>query len=251
MADFSISGRMSVAGLQRQFSTAFGLELRVYKGPKAGDPKADPKATLASLSNKKVDDFECKGNTRVGNFETKFEKATGLKVQVATLPSADGRPGTLVSDDLTLSQAAQLGSEKATAPKKKVTDDKVKKAIQIKKVPKEEATSALIIEVNGKRIQVAQSDFPEMLNWEDAKKVCENLGHGWRLPTMKELTSMWGELHAQGKGNFSEANYWSSEESYPTTNHRILYFSKVESLIIGVGQGHAGRMFCVRAVRDL
>ncbi len=116
MADFSISGRMSVAGLQRQFSKAFGLELRVYKGPNF----ADPKATLASLSDKKVDDFECKGNTKVGNFETKFEKATGLTVQVATLPSADGNPGTLVTDDLTLSQAAKLGSEQVIAEKEKV-----------------------------------------------------------------------------------------------------------------------------------
>jgi len=125
MADFSISGRMSVAGLQRQFNKAFGLELRVYKGPKF----ADPKATLASLSNKKVDDFECKGNTKVGNFETKFEKATGLKVQVATLPSADGKSGALVSDDLTLSQAAKLGSEKMIADKEIATNEKAKTSV--------------------------------------------------------------------------------------------------------------------------
>jgi hypothetical protein len=32
MAEFSISGRMSVARLQAQFETNYGLELRVYKG---------------------------------------------------------------------------------------------------------------------------------------------------------------------------------------------------------------------------
>ena len=104
MADFSISGRMSVAGLQNQFKKTFGLELRVYKGTKF----ADPKATLASLSEKKVDDFDCKGNTKVGNFEIKFEAATGLKVQVATLPNAAVEPGKLVNNDFTLSKASTM-----------------------------------------------------------------------------------------------------------------------------------------------
>ena len=103
MADFKVSGRMSVTGLQNQFKKEFGLELRVYKGPKF----ADPKATLASLSDKKVDDFECKGNMKVGNFENNFEKATGLKVQVATLPDAPVDPGKLVNNEITLSQASK------------------------------------------------------------------------------------------------------------------------------------------------
>lgn len=109
MADFSISGRMTVAGLQNQFKKSYGLELRIYKGSKF----ADSKSTLASLSDKKVDDFECKGNTKVGNFETKFEAATGLKVQVATLPDAPVEAGKLVNNDFTLSQAsAKFGVKK-------------------------------------------------------------------------------------------------------------------------------------------
>jgi hypothetical protein len=103
MSDFSISGRMSVAGLQNQFKKSYGLELRVYKSSKF----ADPKATLASLSDKKVEDFECKGNTKVGNFENRFEAATGLKVKVATLPNAKVEPGKLVNNDFTLSQASR------------------------------------------------------------------------------------------------------------------------------------------------
>jgi len=102
MAELTISGRMTVAGIQRQFKKVYGLELRIYKGNKF----ADPKATLASLSDKKVDDFECAGNTKVGNFETKFEAATGLKVQVAVLPDAKVEPGKLVNNDTTLSQAS-------------------------------------------------------------------------------------------------------------------------------------------------
>lgn len=50
MADFKISGRMSVARLQSQFKCSYGLELRVYNGAKL----ADESATLASISNKKL-----------------------------------------------------------------------------------------------------------------------------------------------------------------------------------------------------
>lgn len=104
MAEFSISGRMSVARLQAQFETNYGLELRVYKG----NILADPKATLASLSDKKVDDFECNGNTKVGNFEARFKEATGLKVQVAVLSTSTSKwAGHLVNNDFTLSQASR------------------------------------------------------------------------------------------------------------------------------------------------
>ena len=108
MADFDISGRLSVNGLKKQFKEAFNLELRVYKGQRF----ADEKATLASLSDKKVTDFKCTGRMLVGNFEKRFEEATGLKVQVATLADAAENPGALVNNDLTLSQASSTKLEK-------------------------------------------------------------------------------------------------------------------------------------------
>ena len=55
--------------------------------------------------------------------------------------------------------------------------------------------------------------YPEDLgehNWEDAKKVCEDLGDGWRLPTREELHVMW--LHRETIGGFAAAYYWSSSE---------------------------------------
>ena len=55
--------------------------------------------------------------------------------------------------------------------------------------------------------------YPEDLgehNWEDAKKVCEDLGDGWRLPTREELHVMW--LHRDYIGGFAAAYYWSSSE---------------------------------------
>lgn len=103
MADINISGRMTVKSLKAQFQKEFGLELRVYNGKIF----AKEDATLASLSSKKVDDFECRGNLLVGNFETRFEAATGLKVQVATLTNAKVEPGVLVNGKYSLSEAGE------------------------------------------------------------------------------------------------------------------------------------------------
>lgn len=46
--------------------------------------------------------------------------------------------------------------------------------------------------------------------WEDAKKVCKELGDGWRLPTREELHLMW--LNKDTIGGFAAASYWSSSE---------------------------------------
>jgi hypothetical protein len=46
-----------------------------------------------------------------------------------------------------------------------------------------------IIEVSGtkNKIEIDSKSISEQLNWVDAKKACEKLGEGWRLPTNKEL----------------------------------------------------------------
>lgn len=62
----------------------------------------------------------------------------------------------------------------------------------------------------GPRFQVADADFPELMNWYDAKAACRTLGGGWRLPTKEELTGMYEFLHRKGKGNFQDDSYWSS-----------------------------------------
>jgi len=102
MAQLNISGRLTVKGLKNEFSKTFGLDLRIYKGNKF----ADENATLASLSSKSINDFECRANTLVGNFEKKFTEATGLKVQIATLPNARVEPNLLVNDKFTLAEAS-------------------------------------------------------------------------------------------------------------------------------------------------
>ena len=82
---------------------------------------------------------------------------------------------------------------------------------RIAKEEKKKKDSAII----GKSIkignlEVAQYDFPEVMDWDDAKKACEALGQGWRLPDQDEL-----ELLFQKKdkiGGFAGNFYWSSYE---------------------------------------
>jgi hypothetical protein len=47
-------------------------------------------------------------------------------------------------------------------------------------------------------------------NWEDAKKVCEDLGDGWKLPTIEELHLI--RVNRESIGGFDAAYYWSSSE---------------------------------------
>lgn len=82
MAEFSISGRMTVKSLRKQFKDAFGASLRVYKGAKF----APEDATLASIrsgENAKGGELVCKGNLQVGNFENKMKEMFGITVKVA------------------------------------------------------------------------------------------------------------------------------------------------------------------------
>ena len=59
------------------------------------------------------------------------------------------------------------------------------------------------------KFEVAQNDFP-MMNWDDAKKACANLGSGWRLPTKDELNLMY--KNRKKIGGFANNYYWSSTE---------------------------------------
>jgi hypothetical protein len=63
-------------------------------------------------------------------------------------------------------------------------------------------------------IFVAQYNFPEEMNWVNAKKACESLGKDWRLPTKKELILMGKN---EGKlEKFYNRQFWGTnkEEGY-------------------------------------
>ena len=59
-------------------------------------------------------------------------------------------------------------------------------------------------------LEVAEKDFPNRMNWDDAKKACSNLGDGWRLPTKDELNILFQNKWAIG--GFVNNEYWSSTE---------------------------------------
>jgi hypothetical protein len=61
-------------------------------------------------------------------------------------------------------------------------------------------------------IEIAQNDFPNKMNWDDANKACIELGDAWRLPTKDELNILYQNRYKIG--GFSNNDYWSSTEVF-------------------------------------
>ena len=82
-------------------------------------------------------------------------------------------------------------------------------------------------------LEIAQYDFPEKMNWHDAKKACETLGDGWRLPTKDELNSS----YFSQIGGMAFNWYWSSTlENYVRSNEYL--YSKAWLQYFGEGGGY-------------
>ena len=98
------------------------------------------------------------------------------------------------------------------------------------------------VKVKGIGLEVMTKDLGEM-NWEEAKKACENLGDGWRLPTKDE----WCKIYKlKGKIGEFEKIYWSSTED---SNSTAWFFSfVVGGARYGLNKTETEQ---VRAVRDL
>jgi hypothetical protein len=60
-------------------------------------------------------------------------------------------------------------------------------------------------------LEIAEKDFQNEMNWDEAKIVCENIGDGWRLPTIIELNILY--QNKDRIGGFSTNYYWSSTEA--------------------------------------
>ena len=88
-------------------------------------------------------------------------------------------------------------------------------------------------------IEVAQNDFPDRMNWDDAKKACEVLGKGWRLPTKDEWNTLF--QNKEKIGGFTGKYYWSSTEFFPDPDPDYeAYASWVQDLDSGL-QGYEGK----------
>jgi hypothetical protein len=61
---------------------------------------------------------------------------------------------------------------------------------------------------------VAENDFPEEMNWDDAKEACRALGKSWRLPSKTELNILYKNRKKIGAHTTLDAldSYWSSTE---------------------------------------
>jgi len=59
----------------------------------------------------------------------------------------------------------------------------------------------------GQRLQIADSDFPNQMSWQEAMTSSQSLGNGWRLPTIDELRAIYSIFHKNGKGEFSNEEY--------------------------------------------
>jgi uncharacterized protein (TIGR02145 family) len=71
-------------------------------------------------------------------------------------------------------------------------------------------------------LEVAEYDFSNSMNWNEANKLCESIGNGWRLPAIDELENILC-LNKDKIGGFSESYYWSSTK-YDNNYTRYIYF---------------------------
>ena len=81
--------------------------------------------------------------------------------------------------------------------------------------PKKEAPNSYSVSIIGKPIrigslEVAQNDFPKKFLWNDAVNACADLGNGWRLPNIHEISLLY--LNKDKIGGFASIRYWTSIE---------------------------------------
>ena len=98
---------------------------------------------------------------------------------------------------------------------------------------------------NGSRIQIAQNDFANQFNWSTAKLKCEEIGKGWRLPTISELEEIFERKENFEFANYGYGDYWSIEE---INENQSLAFSGIEGTTITELKKSE---FYIRAVKNI
>jgi hypothetical protein len=93
-------------------------------------------------------------------------------------------------------------------------------------------------------LEVMEKDLGKM-NWGEAKKACEKLGDGWRLPTIRELQFMYYKRDKIGA--FKDWSYWSSTEF----NSNLAWHLDFTSGNVYFNGYSMSATYYVRAVRDI
>jgi len=92
------------------------------------------------------------------------------------------------------------------------------------------------------KLEVAQFDFPEYMEWVDAIESCKALGSGWRLPTKNELKFLFKNKNKIG--GFAPEGYWS-RTVYDDTDAWCIQFDDGENT-----HHIITNLRCTRAVRS-
>lgn len=98
---------------------------------------------------------------------------------------------------------------------------------------------------DGKRIQIAENDFPKLYDWETAKLKAEEIGKGWRLPLFSELEEIFEKKENYNFANYGFWAYWSSDD---INSEKAIALSGVEGLKI---QEYKNEKIYVRAVKTI
>ena len=82
------------------------------------------------------------------------------------------------------------------------------------------------------------------MTWEEAKKACEQLGKGWRLPTRVELLLMYENKDVVG--DFTDNYYWSSTENDFNYAWSFSFYNGIADYYF-----NKSTTYCVRAVKTI
>jgi hypothetical protein len=109
------------------------------------------------------------------------------------------------------------------------------------------------VPIKGRNLEVAQHDFPNKMNYDDAIKACNDLGEGWRLPIKDELNTLYQNNGVIG--SFRNSFYWSSTE-VGVSRHTETGYDVVDAWYLNFLNGNQNnsnknKAYYVRAVRSL
>ncbi len=131
--------------------------------------------------------------------------------------------------------------------------------------PKVDEDLNLFIVLKGRKKIVARNDFDKKMNWAEAKKACERLGQGWRLPNNEELLAMYEQLYKKKIGGLylygenvdnsdMPSEYWSLIENTPGDREEAYFFCFANGILQNTADSNGRDKFeeyNVRAIKDL